>query len=233
MRAFVFLLILANLLFFSWSRGFLGGAENPDALRLQQQLLADQVTLVRDAPALDKTGADKLVKVEKSEKPEEKRLPEVCLQVGDLPLAEMVRIESVVTGKFPAFRTERTMNQGSGHHWVFIPPLPSKQDAEKKAGELKRMGVPEFFIVQEAGAYRFAISLGIFSSKEAATERLAQLREKGVRSAKVGERDLKPPSGTLALQGPEAQVDSLRQTLKESIPNSKPVACKIKAATAQ
>lgn len=233
MRAFVFLLILANLLFFSWSRGFLGGAENPDALRLQQQLLADQVMLVRDAPALDKTGADKLVKVEKSEKPEEKRIPEVCLQVGDLPLVEMVRIEGVVAEKLPAFRTERAMNPGSGHHWVFIPPLPSKADAEKKAGELKRLGVPEFFIVQEAGAYRFAISLGIFSSKEAATERLAQLREKGVRSAKVGERDLKPPSGTLALQGPEAQADSLRQALRESLPNSKPVACKIKATTAQ
>jgi hypothetical protein len=234
MRAFVFLLILANLLFFSWSRGFLGTAESPDALRLQQQLLADQVKLVgRDAPADAVVVSEKPEKLEKQVKPEEKLPPEICLQVGDLPLTEIVRMENLVSGKFSAFKTERIMNPGSGHYWVFIPPLPSKQDAERKAGELKALRVPEFFIVQDAGPYRYAISLGIFSGKDAAAERLSELREKGVRSAKVGARDLKPASGALAMQGPEAQADVLRQALKDGFSSHKVVACKAKAVAAQ
>lgn len=234
MRAFVFLLILANLLFFSWSRGFLGTSENPDALRLQQQLLADQVKLVvRDAPADGAVAGEKQEKAEKLVKPEEKLQAETCQQVSDLPLAEIIRMENLISGKFSAFKTERTMNPGSGHYWVFIPPLPSKQDADRKAGELKALRVPEFFIVQDAGPNRYAISLGIFSSKEAAAERLAELREKGVRSAKVGARDLKPAIGALAMQGPEVQAELLRQALKEGFSSYKVMACKAKVAAAQ
>jgi hypothetical protein len=234
MRAFVFLLILANLLFFSWSRGFLGTAENPDSLRIQQQLLADQVKLVvRDAPSDSGVASEKPEKAEKLVKPEEKPQPETCLQISDLPLADIVRIESLVSGKFSAFKAERLMNPGSGQYWVFIPPLPSKQDADRKASELKAMRVPEFFIVQDAGPNRYAISLGIFSSKEAAAERLSELREKGVRSAKVGARDLKPAIGALAMHGPEAQAELLTQALKESFSSHKVVACKAKVAATQ
>ena len=51
MRALVFLLILANLLFLAWTQGYFGAAANPDAFRLQQQLLAERITVVaRDEP---------------------------------------------------------------------------------------------------------------------------------------------------------------------------------------
>ena len=46
MRIAVFLLVLANLLFFVWTRGYLGTPANPDARRAEQQLLADQVLVV-------------------------------------------------------------------------------------------------------------------------------------------------------------------------------------------
>ena len=54
MRVFVFLLILANLLFLAWTKGYLGSPSNPDALRAQNQLLANQVKVVsRDVPPVD------------------------------------------------------------------------------------------------------------------------------------------------------------------------------------
>ena len=52
MRALVFLLILANLLFFAWTQGYLGNTANPDALRLQQQLLAESQQQVSDVTNL-------------------------------------------------------------------------------------------------------------------------------------------------------------------------------------
>jgi len=235
MRPLVFLLILANLFFFAWTEGYFGSSSDPDALRLQQQLLADQVSIVaRDEPPVSEVKAPVVeVKVEKPARVAEKKVSDVCLQLSDLPVAEMVRIERLLSDKFVPFHASRTMNNGSGSFWVFIPPLSSKQDAERKAGELKALHVPEFFIVQDPGPNRFAISLGIFSSKQAASERFAELREKGVRSAKVGERDIKPASGSLEIQGPEDQADALRLALNVALPKTKIAACKVSAAVAQ
>ena len=230
MRAFVFLLILANLLFFAWSQGYFGSGE-PDALRLQQQLLADQVKIV----ARDELPAE-MKKVEKTVKVPEKKAQDVCVVLKDLPVADMVSLESLLSEKFPAFKSERVMaaaNAASTSYWVYIPPLPSKQEADKKAAELKKLRVPEFFVVQDAGPMRNAISLGIFSSKAAATERLEQLRAKTVKSAKVGERDGKLASGALEVRGPEAQAEALRLAFSEKLPKSTVSACKAQEPAAQ
>ena len=227
MRAFVFLLILANLLFFAWVRGYFAASSDPDALRVQQQLLADRVKIVaRDEPPAE------TIKAEKAGKPAEKKTVETCVLLGDLPIADVLRVETLLADKFPSFRAERSMSAGSGSYWVFIPPLATRQDADRKAGELKKLRVPEFFIVQE-GANRFAISLGIFSSREAAADRLEQLRAKGVKSARIGERDVKPASASLEIHGPEAQADSLRQTVAEALPEKKLATCRTQAPPAQ
>ena len=227
MRAFVFLLILANLLFFAWVRGYFAASSDADALRVQQQLLADKVKIVaRDEPPAE------TIKPEKAGKPVEKKAPEICLLLSDLPIADVLRVEALLADKLPAFRAERSMNAGSGSYWVYIPPLPGRQDADKKAGELKKLRVPEFFVVQD-GPNRFAISLGIFSSREAATDRLEELRAKGVKSARIGERDVKPASASLEIHGPEAQADSLRQAVAEALPQNKPATCRIQAAPTQ
>ena len=225
MRALVFFLILVNLLFFAWMQGYLGGNANPDAIRVQQQLNADRVRVVaRDE--LPAAGAAKPLKPEK--------LPEdFCLVLGDLPLGELSQMESRVAEKFPSLKLERSQAAGSGSFWVFIPPLQNKQEADRKAGELKRFKVPEFYIMQEPPALRFAISLGIFSTRAAAEERLEELRGKGVRSARVGERDGKPASGTLEISGPAADADAFRQALGEWLPKAKPAACKASRSSAQ
>jgi hypothetical protein len=231
MRPLVFLLILANLFFFAWTEGYFSTSVEPDTLRIEQQLLADRINIVaRDEPPAVPVKTEKIEKVTEK-KPE--KVAEACLQLSELPVADMLKAERLVAEKFAAFKSERSMHNGSGSFWVFIPPLSGKAEADKKAGELKALRVPEFFIVQEAGANRFAISLGIFSSKEAAAERLAELREKGVRSARVGERDIKPASGGLELRGPEVQSEGLKHALLDIVPKTKITACKGKVASAQ
>ncbi|MGB4673915.1 MAG: hypothetical protein WBH99_08235, partial [Azovibrio sp.] len=46
MRALVFFLILANLLFFAYTQGYLGTAEAPDALRIEQQVHPERLRLL-------------------------------------------------------------------------------------------------------------------------------------------------------------------------------------------
>ena len=45
MRAFVFLLVLANLVFFAWAQGYFGQAESPDAVRLGQQIAPERLQI--------------------------------------------------------------------------------------------------------------------------------------------------------------------------------------------
>jgi len=227
MRVLVFLLILSNLLFLAWTQGYFGSSSDPDALRMQQQLLADQVRIVaRDEPPADAS------KVEVS-KAVEKKAEDICLLLSDLPIAEITRLESLLSEKSPAFKVTRTAVQSSASYWVFIPPLATKQEADAKATELKKLHIQDFLVVQENGPNNRAISLGVFSSQEAADTHLENLRGKGVKSAKVAERNGKPVAASLEISAPEAQADSLHQALSEALPGSKPAACKAQAAADQ
>jgi len=248
MRVFVFLLILANLLFLVWTQGYFGSSPNPDAFRVRQQLLPERLTVVaRGEPPPES------IKTEIVPKPAEvtssgpnagastpapipvagSGAPSVCLQITDLPPADGEMLASALAEKLPAFKLQRMPVAASGSYWVNIPPLASKQEADVKAAELKKLNVPEFFVVNESGPNNHAISLGLFSRRDAAQVQLDMLRGKGVKSAKITERNVKPASLTLEMQGPENQADALRQAVAELLPESKALVCKGPSATPQ
>lgn len=234
MRIFVFLLFLANLLFFAWTRGYFGTAENADAFRVSQQLRADQVRLVaNDVPPPESARPEK-----KAAKPEE-RAPagpapaELCIQLAELPPSEADRLETSLSESLSGVAATRTNFPGASSFWVHIPPLKTKRDAENKAGELKDLGVKEYYIVQESGANQLAISLGLFSSSDAATAALAALREKGVRSARIAERQLKPAVTQLELRAPEGKAAELDQWLSRAAPDARRSACKLRNTSGQ
>ena len=170
--------------------------------------------------------ADKSAKVQKAL---ESKAADSCLRWSDLSIADADRLERVIAEKFSGFKVLRTSVPGSSTSWVFIPPLANKPLADKKAVELKKLGAPEFFVVQEPGPNQLAISLGIFSSEEAANERLEILRVKGVKSARVGERIVKPALAAIVATGPGAKVDALREAVVTLLPESKPGVCKMPA----
>jgi hypothetical protein len=148
-----------------------------------------------------------------------------CLQWSDLAAGDADRLDRLLGERFnTARRTRSAAVAGSAGWWVYIPPQASRSDAERKAGELKRLGAPEYFIVQEAGPNRFAISLGIFSSEAAANDRLDDLRSKGVRSARVGERNVAARAASFEVQVAAADADALRQAAAQVVA-TRPGAC--------
>lgn len=100
--------------------------------------------------------------------------------------------------------------------WVFIPPQADRNTAVKKANELRALGVTEFFIVND-GPQQFAISLGVFSSEEAAQSHLAQLRSKGVRSAQAGPRNAGKGRQQLEVKGEVIAVVAFRANAPEGV----------------
>ncbi|MGH9577492.1 MAG: SPOR domain-containing protein, partial [Terriglobales bacterium] len=96
---------------------------------------------------------------------------------------------------------------------VFVPPQGNRAAALKKTAELKTLGIDDYFILQDEGRMRWAVSLGVFSSEEAARNRLEALRASGVRSAQAGERDTQVPKVWFQLRGADA---GLQAKLRES-----------------
>ncbi len=122
--------------------------------------------------------------------------------------------------------TERQEDEESGTWWVYIPPQGSSAAAQKKLGEVHALGVEEGYILQENTRWKFAISLGVFKTEEAAKKFLATLQGKGVRSAQAGPRKhgtdrtfflVRPADEALA-----AQVNKLKHAFPESRVTSSP-----------
>lgn len=82
-------------------------------------------------------------------------------------------------------RVERIARQEESRWWVHMPARDTREDAERKVGELKRRNVSDSAIVQEGNG--FVVSLGVFRDKDRAQQRLDDLRAKDVRTAVLTE----------------------------------------------
>lgn len=246
MKVLVFLLVVANLLFYAFAAGYFGQPDNPDAGRVEQQVAPERMRIVSrgEAPAIpaakvepvapENTPAEQAPAPEKAEaaRPVEPdpvakvdRTP-VCLSWRPLPVADADRVTSLLAKRFREYKVTRKLVASEGNGWwVFIPPLPGKAEAEKKSGELRELGVTDFFVVQDA-QNRFAVSLGVFSSEKGGQDRLAELKAKGVRSAQVAPRPGKDSLVSLQVRGPASEKAMLLGAVGQILPKAEGLACK-------
>lgn len=218
MRVLIFLLVLANLLFYAFSHGLFGSEVSNEAANLQEinpqqvRILSRGEPPAGDAPPAAEAAADA---PEPAPVASRQELPAVCLQASALPEGERAALQILISTKFPGF-TLQEIPTAAHSWWVYIPPLADRIKADKKAQELKGLGVADYFIVQE-GAQRHAISLGIFSSEKSASDHLVQLRKQGVRSAVMTARPDKNDNPKVRLRGPAEQLPEFRSALAEII----------------
>lgn len=71
--------------------------------------------------------------------------------------------------------------QESVRYWIYKPPLATAEAAQTKADELRKLGVEDFFIVQDDPKWRNAISFGVFRDEKLADKLMADLKNKGVK----------------------------------------------------
>lgn len=182
LRFFFWTLLLLNAIFLALNFGYLGNwssdVHEPQRLKMQQH--AGQLQMLSPAAALAA-----------SEAPVEKK-PEViaCLEVGNFPQADAPRFEAKLKDLALGERQSRSNITDVASHMVYIPSLGSKEGADKKATELRHLGLNDFFIVQDQTSLRWGISLGVFKTEEAAKAHLANLNNKGVKSARIGPRSV-------------------------------------------
>lgn len=138
----------------------------------------------------------------------------VCLEWGGFTADDIPRAQAALA-KFE-LGDKVSQRESSEGYWVYIPPLKTKADADRKAGELKALGISEYSVVQDNSQWRFAIALGEFKTEEEANNNLAQLRQKGVRSAVAGPRGAK--SSTFVIRDPGDAMAAKIAGLKTEFP---------------
>lgn len=108
----------------------------------------------------------------------------------------------------------------TAEHWVYIPPKSSRSAADKALAELKKLGVADSAIVLESGQWNFAISLGVFRSKEGADARLAEVKSKGVKTATYRQREQTLAMTSLVLREPTQATVSKLEEIKVQVAGS-------------
>lgn len=96
--------------------------------------------------------------------------------------------ELIQMARSAGLKTRELSSGAATAWWVHLPPQTDRAGAERKAAELRKLGVNDFFIVSEAGASQNAISLGLYKNEDSAKRMLEQLRASGVQSAQISAR---------------------------------------------
>jgi hypothetical protein len=212
-RVLFLLLILANLAFFAWAN-YLSphdAASDPRPLAQQYQPEKLKILAPEDAGAVSK--------------PWPAAVPAACLEWGSFTLADAPRAEQALEPLALGPRLAQRRAEETASWWVYLPPQGSRQNALKKAGELKALKVEEFFVMQEEGPLRWAVSLGVFKTEEAAKGRLEALRAQGVRTAQIGERETQVPKVWLQVSNPDAPLQARLKEIAAGFPGSELKSC--------
>jgi len=186
MRAFFLLVVLANLGFFAWANFFSESDTQSDPRPVARQIAPEKLRVLPPAPPGRPPAAAKAATETSASQPAPAK---ACLEVGAFTAADVARAGEALAALSLGTRLSQRQVDDAASWWVFIPPRGTKQDAQKKAEELKRLGIDEYFILQDEGPLRYALSLGVFKTETAANNRLEALRAKGVKTAQIGPRE--------------------------------------------
>jgi hypothetical protein len=208
MRTLFLLLIAANLALFAWFQYYSPAESAADPEPARRQLNADKIRLLE--------GKELKSLASVRPKPPGAAAPAgACVEWGGFAVAEAPKAEQALAPLALGARLTQRRSEETAGWWVFIPPQGNRAGAQKKTAELKSLGIEEFFVLQDAGKMQWAVSLGVFSSEDAARSRLEALRAKGVRSAQTGERDTQVAKIWFQLRnGDAAQQAGLRETVQ-------------------
>lgn len=105
-------------------------------------------------------------------------------------------------------------------YWIYKPPMASAEAAQTKAEELRKLGVEDFFIVQDDPKWRNAISFGVFRDEKLADKLMEDLKAKGVRLLIKSTRNGGQGQVVIKLQNVNAQQFASLQKSQSQFPDA-------------
>jgi hypothetical protein len=110
--------------------------------------------------------------------------------------------------------TERRIEEIT-RHWVFVAPVSDRRTAEANMAQLRRQGVSDMSIRPDN-----AISLGVFSTEEAARRFLTSLEAKGVKGAESGPFVRELREIVMLIRDPDTEAVARLTLLQREYPNT-------------
>ena len=219
MRVAFLVLLLANLALYTWLRY---GTSEAEPVPLSRQIAPEKLKVVAPAglPPVSAVTKPPAPAPAPAAAPASPATSVGCVEWGSFTLADAARAEQALEPLALGPRLAQRRTEEQAGWWVFIPPQGNRQSALRKAAELKQLGVEEYFIVQEEGPLRWALSLGVFRTEESAQARLAALRDQGVRTARVGARDTTVPKVWLQVKGVDAPLQARLKEIARQVEGS-------------
>jgi hypothetical protein len=231
MRTAFLILLLANLGFFAWWRYGSPPDAAADPAPLARQIDPEKLKIVapKDLPPPAPPKPAAAARLEPVQPPPPPPVALKCMEWGSFTIADAPRAEKALEPLALGARLGQRRTEESAGWWVFIPPQTraanARQAALKKAAELRALGVEDYFIVQEEGQHRWALSLGVFRTEDAARARLAVLRAQGVRSAMVGARETVVPKVWLQVRGVDPALEAKLKELTVQVESTELRTC--------
>jgi len=208
----LFLLLLAvNIALFAWSHGLAPADPGIDRQPLARQIEPGKLRIVRESDLVKpRAAAPKAAPA--ADKPRAPA-PTACLEWGSFNPAEASRAARGLDALELGARLAQYRGEEPARWWVHFPPQGSRANALKKAAELRKLGIADFFIVQEPGPTQWSLSLGLFTTAEAAKAHLASLRARGVRTAVIDERETQVPKVWFQVRDVDAALQARLEAL--------------------
>lgn len=177
LRLLVVVLLLANLAFYAWTQGMLDnltgvraqGDREPD--RLTRQVKPDTIRVVpASAVALAAAAAE---------------TPPACLEAGPYTPAQITAAEGVLQTVLPAGSWASLKTESPGVWIVYMGKYPNREALQKKADELKRLKIGFEELRNVPPELADGLALGRYDNRAAADKALAEVTQRGVRTARV------------------------------------------------
>ena len=215
LRIALFILLLANAGYFAWSQGALASLgwapqQHTEPERLQQQLHPEALKLQQPPAAVAGAPDAARAPTAPAEAPPPLEGPAQCLQAGIYDDDASDKLRRALLLQLPEGSWKLDEITQPGRWMVYMGKFADNQALEKKRAELVARKLDHD---RAGGTLDPGLSLGRFSSEEAATRELTQLVRQGVRSARVVQERpdkhgyvLRLPAATPALR---AQLEAL------------------------
>ena len=219
-------LLAANLAMFVIERGEPAGHEparmknqfNPDRIRLLPATAASAPATVAEAPAAAAPPSGAAAPAAASP-------AGACIELASFTAAEAGRFEARMAELGLADRVSRRDFPTSSSYMVMIPPQGSREAADAKTEELRRLGITDTFIIQDNSPRRWGIALGTFRSDEAAQAHLAAMSRRGVRTARVEQFGTGPARIAIQLRGLDAAAEAQVTRARAEFPRQEAQGC--------
>jgi hypothetical protein len=234
-------LLIANAGYLAWSQGWmatLGWApENQsEPYRLKQQVRPDVLSVLSSpapaSPAAPGVPAEpsnlaptSQVAAPRTPEPVEEVLPEttVCLQTDAMDEAQAKTLQlKLQNSDLPPSSWESISNTTAGRWMVYLGKFPNETALEKRRVELRTRKIA---YDRAGGNLELGLSLGRFSSEEAATRELGHMLNQGVRGARVVQERVPQTLYTVRLSQSTSAQRHMLQTLQPTLAGTAFRAC--------